>query len=443
MSSKKSIDVQNYRRLNVTNVVIQFLSRLQFFYFILIITNIFIITLKAQNWEIITAKFSPETDYMWYADAIFLDENNGFIFESSPGRIWKTNNNGNNWTLQHESQNVHFYDAFFLEQNIGWVAGSNGLYQTLDGGEIWTLKPFNKRIYSVHFFDRDHGIIGVEGGIFETLDSAKSWGSVNVNIDGAINITKIKFVDDNIGYAMGYLSDEFHILKTNDGGKNWSGKAMLPHFTGNAYHLSESGEVILAGYAGIILLNTNLEVLKILEIGLINDLFFVDNTNIWLVGNDGLVLRINNQLEILDNYSFGNDHLFSVSISNDTGIIFGLSTTGAPLLYKFDLITSVKQKEFQNINSNPIELSTYPNPFNSQSTISFVLDDVSEVNLKLYSITGELIRTIGKGTYQKGNTSLTFKAGNLTSGLYLFVLEIMPHSILQKQVALKKVLLIK
>lgn len=65
----------------------------------------------------------------------------------------------------------------------------------------------------------------------------------------------------------------------------------------------------------------------------------------------------------------------------------------------------------------------YPNPFNPSTTISFVLDTSSEISLSVYDVMGRKVADLANGNYSSGSHSVTFEAGQLSSGIYLYMLE--------------------
>ncbi len=60
----------------------------------------------------------------------------------------------------------------------------------------------------------------------------------------------------------------------------------------------------------------------------------------------------------------------------------------------------------------------YPNPFNSTTTIEYVLPVAAEVSLSLYSLSGQRIRTLVNGRMKAGAHKTMLDAGDLVSGLY-------------------------
>jgi hypothetical protein len=75
-----------------------------------------------------------------------------------------------------------------------------------------------------------------------------------------------------------------------------------------------------------------------------------------------------------------------------------------------------------NISENGLDMITYPNPFSSQTTVRFNLEQSSEVSIDIYDITGKLARKIDAGTYTPGRNSIVIQKENLQRGIYLMKL---------------------
>ena len=67
----------------------------------------------------------------------------------------------------------------------------------------------------------------------------------------------------------------------------------------------------------------------------------------------------------------------------------------------------------------------YPNPFQDQTTISFSLKESSQAEITIYDMTG---RTVGKisseSLLQPGKNELWFDGSGLSSGLYVYQIEL-------------------
>jgi len=92
------------------------------------------------------------------------------------------------------------------------------------------------------------------------------------------------------------------------------------------------------------------------------------------------------------------------------------------------------------IESIPTEYSlaqNYPNPFNPTTTISFALPAASQVELGIYNIKGELIKTLAKGEFVAGNHKALFDASGYNSGMYFYRLTTKEKVLTGKMMLLK------
>ena len=54
--------------------------------------------------------------------------------------------------------------------------------------------------------------------------------------------------------------------------------------------------------------------------------------------------------------------------------------------------------------------SVAPNPFNPQTTISFMLPEAAPTNLRIYNVSGHLVRTLMNGSTQPGERLVNWAA---------------------------------
>ena len=116
----------------------------------------------------------------------------------------------------------------------------------------------------------------------------------------------------------------------------------------------------------------------------------------------------------------GDYHLTENSPCINAGLDVGLPFGGdAPDIgaFEFDLAGIA-----DGIPSQPNQLTlfpNYPNPFNMQTKVSFLLPHRSLVNVSIYDIQGRLVDILFNQKLESGQHSLTYNAENLTSGVYL------------------------
>jgi hypothetical protein len=74
---------------------------------------------------------------------------------------------------------------------------------------------------------------------------------------------------------------------------------------------------------------------------------------------------------------------------------------------------------------NPTLTQNRPNPFNGKTTIEFATEETAPVTLKVYSMTGELVRTIldGSQVLIGGSYSVDISAEELNAGVYYYILQ--------------------
>ena len=94
-----------------------------------------------------------------------------------------------------------------------------------------------------------------------------------------------------------------------------------------------------------------------------------------------------------------------------------------------------------NIEINlPIEVrlnQNYPNPFNPSTNISYSISKSSRVVLSVYDVLGNLVTTLVNENQEIGSYTINFNAGELSSGIYYYKLQVGDF------VAVKKMLLLK
>ncbi len=79
----------------------------------------------------------------------------------------------------------------------------------------------------------------------------------------------------------------------------------------------------------------------------------------------------------------------------------------------------------------------YPNPFNPITNIEFVIPSTQFIEIQLFNLSGELIKTIAKGQFDFGKHTVHFDASGLTSGVYYYKLTADNFSQAKKMVLLK------
>ncbi len=165
------------------------------------------------------------------SEVYFYDENLGFVAETKalPNNhqgyyIWKTLDQGNNWTLVY-SDSLHNADGVnhraiqriqMLDPNNGYASGGNStILKTTDGGNSWvrsSIAPHSTNLTGMWFTDINTGYVNNAGGIYKTTDGGQTWQVQTISPTGVIH--HIAFADNQDGYAGGTTA----IYTTKNGG---------------------------------------------------------------------------------------------------------------------------------------------------------------------------------------------------------------------------------
>ncbi len=84
-------------------------------------------------------------------------------------------------------------------------------------------------------------------------------------------------------------------------------------------------------------------------------------------------------------------------------------------------VTSIDDKGAENLKPEKSALSiNYPNPFNSSTTISYSLNNPSDVTIDIYDLNGRKIESLEKKQEQAGLGEITWNAAGVSSGIYFY-----------------------
>lgn len=177
-------------------------------------------TNSGKIWE---SKFSKSWGFTQFQDLysciFFLDELNGWAVldavQEITGNVYRTTDGGENWALAVTAEENVIHSIFFIDQSIGWVIGSAGIYKSIDGGNTWIQKS-SVEGSSVYFIDSNNGWIVGSNGIWKSTDGGETWV-----IKSSLAASYVRFYDANTGMC---ISTGGALLST-DGGETWIPKS--------------------------------------------------------------------------------------------------------------------------------------------------------------------------------------------------------------------------
>jgi photosystem II stability/assembly factor-like uncharacterized protein len=190
-------------------------------------------------------------------DVHFFSKDTGMVV-GAKGYIGMTYDGCKTWDTVTSNTNNDLYEIFFINRNIGWIAGDYVLLKTTNGGKTWSSPSTNvpsQLNTGIHFQSEDIGYM-TGSQVYITTNGGKNWsvltqgnafkhsvtitpnndvyvcgnsGAMGKSTDlttfslmtppNASNLYKIQFMNDSVGVAVGDLQN---IIYTNDAGANWS-----------------------------------------------------------------------------------------------------------------------------------------------------------------------------------------------------------------------------
>ena len=91
----------------------------------------------------------------------------------------------------------------------------------------------------------------------------------------------------------------------------------------------------------------------------------------------------------------------------------------------------------ENLASGVTLYQNYPNPFNPETTISFSLENRSNINLAVYNSNGELVYQISDQQFNSGLNSIKFDGAAFNSGVYFYTLKVEGKMFTRKMLLVK------
>ncbi|MBN2863911.1 MAG: T9SS type A sorting domain-containing protein, partial [Bacteroidales bacterium] len=104
-------------------------------------------------------------------------------------------------------------------------------------------------------------------------------------------------------------------------------------------------------------------------------------------------------------------------------------------LFSYLTVTAVEPYDIKMV---PMKLfNNYPNPFDLNTTISYLISKPGSVVLKIYNSTGEEIETLVHENQLPGHYNLMFIPHNMPAGIYLYSLQYDNFTLTKKMILVK------
>lgn len=377
---------------------------------------------------------------------------------------------GAQWVEQVSGSNLTKYNVRFVNENTGWVTGTNSLIlKTTNSGMNWFQQvasiPAGRELNGIQMFNANTGyIIGWGNTVIKTTNSGDNWLQLTGPSDNYGSLNGISFINENTGWVCASLGI---IWKTTNGGNNWDSL-----YTGNVGTLRDiqfinelTGWVV--GDVGYMRKTTNgglnwfFQFFGTFSDFYYNSLFFINDNTGWVVSFNDKVFKTTNAGVNWDSISStpGICIYFANSMTGWTGGDNGdiYKTTNGGMNFYFQTIpnpggfftdicflndtvgwaTKVQRiynttdggGEFVGVftSSNELPLAynlkqNYPNPFNPNTMIEFEIKMEDDVLLTVYDILGRDVQNLVDKKLPAGKYSTQFDGNKLSSGIYFYTL---------------------
>jgi photosystem II stability/assembly factor-like uncharacterized protein len=144
-------------------------------------------------------------------------------------------------------------DIRFWDADLGWAAGDDGVYRTLNGGENWSLFSTNDDVEAVYFISQTEGwLCGNDGMLMHTTDGGASWQNQSSGVGEKLR--DLWFTDTNNGWAVGR---DGILIHTSNGGAAWSSQSSPATDDLRGIHMLNSQTGWIVGSDGLIIFTSN------------------------------------------------------------------------------------------------------------------------------------------------------------------------------------------
>lgn len=103
-------------------------------------------------------------------------------------------------------------------------------------------------------------------------------------------------------------------------------------------------------------------------------------------------------------------------------------------------VSADNKEQLVDFKGNPdkFELNqNYPNPFNPTTQLSYNLKTDGNVKLTVFNLVGQSVRVLVDGYQTAGYYEVTFDAGELPAGIYLYKLQVGDYSSVKRMTLVK------
>ncbi len=417
------------------------------------------------NWALMNSGINVSLESVVFTDASF-----GMAVGES-GRSFHTFDGGNSWMLQQSPVSTELNDLYLHSQSLAWAVGESGAI--LKRG---TAAPSQQVLIAEH---PSLGNILTDGDgntlYFFTKDAFDT-----SECEGQCKVNWPIFYGENLEIGAGLNADDFGMITRADGDKQTTYKGWpLYYFVNDNAPGDANGEAVggvwyvakpdyaimlvdnqLVGHDGVkynsnyepgeeiiqyfvddygrtlyIFINDTYETNNFTAADFSNNavwpIYETANTTAPSVIDESLfsVIDVHGRQQLCYKgwplYYFGQDNMMR---GLNKGVSFPQPGIWPVAQADLPLATGVKKQVNQTLSFEYELAQNYPNPFNPGTTISFALPQAGDVNLTIYNVRGQPVKSMNKQNVEAGVHFMVWNAVDdqghaLSSGLYYYTLK--------------------
>jgi photosystem II stability/assembly factor-like uncharacterized protein len=372
-------------------------------------------------------------------------KNNGWVYAGCNDAIFRSTDIGKTWEKVY--QGSADINCMAYRSGLGIFVGlsNGGVLKSLSDASWNAIGLSGKNITDIVINSSGNVFVSCSssnpngGGIYKTIDDGQSWIE---SFSKGTDVACLSLDKNNNIFAGSYQGD---ILKSTDGGSNWvriglsantnSIRGICVDLLGNIFAL-QNGQLYKStdnggNWKGGIL--TSLDYYNKFP-------FVVSSNNFLFLGTDGEGAFMSTDFgEHWNSINSGlaNSNFYSLAIDDGGYLYAGTNTMIHRSSNPIDP-TIVDVNEIDNFTKKQFELiQNFPNPFNPNSIISYIIPRTCFVQIKVYDIQGKEITTLVNEEKVAGNYYIQFNASYLSSGIYFYQLRTSDYAETKKMLLMK------
>ncbi len=343
------------------------------------------------------ARIQPDTSFFASIRNILMMNNNIFV-STRNGGIYKSTDGGFKWNQKNTGLESNRVWKVSRKGDSLYAAAEDAMYISTNEGESW-IKLYQDSLFIFDFvFLQGERIVAIsDSGVLRSDNNGATWNKINNGIQNVLALRNIAVSGD--GYI--YIGTPGQgVYRSSDSGDTWELKGSSVQPWVDAIAVSPLNYIMTGGeWFSYCYLST-------------------DHGETWKQKKSGLP---NYFIETI--YFDENNYAY-------IGLVFeGIyKTTSA--------VTDVKLETYSEINSYKL-YQNYPNPFNPTTNITYSLQEDSKVQIKIYDILGREVAELVNEQKPAGFYETTFDGSELTSGVYIYKIQVNDFVTSKKMILLK------